>query len=275
MNLEFGCAGVRFEAKFTEENGLPPGSFEGYAAVFGNVDSHGDVIEPGAFAKSLLERERAGRALPPMYKMHGGRLFKGNQHEPVGVWTKMSEDSNGLPVAGRLIGLDTEQGKWNYAQLKEGGLSGISIGYQVPPHGAKNGTGRPGEPKRYLKMLNLNEVSLVDDPSNVLARVYMMKSRWSDERVAPGEIKSTGDLAVFIEQNIHLISEAIATKGWKDAIREFEGLMLREEAKFSHAAAKAIALSGFKSAPLEPRDEDRASLIAAAFKGVADRIRGL
>ncbi len=27
-------------------------TFEGYGAVFGNVDSCGDVIEPGAFAKS-------------------------------------------------------------------------------------------------------------------------------------------------------------------------------------------------------------------------------
>lgn len=246
MDMEFGCAGVRFEYKFTEEGGKPAGTFEGYAAVFGNIDSHGDVIEPGAFAKSLLERERAGRGLPPMYKMHGGRLFKGNQHEPVGVWLKMAEDTNGLPVEGRLIGLDTEQGKWNYALAKEGGLPGLSIGYNVPPHGAKNGAGKPGEPKRYLKMLNLTEVSLVDDPSNVLSRVYLMKSRWSDEAKAADEIKT---------------------------IREFEDF-LRDVGGFSHTAAKAIASGGFK-AQLDPRDEARASENAAFIADVASRIRAL
>jgi len=31
------------------------GEFEGYASVFGNEDSYGDIIEPGAFAKTLKE----------------------------------------------------------------------------------------------------------------------------------------------------------------------------------------------------------------------------
>ncbi|WP_236697151.1 HK97 family phage prohead protease [Sphingomonas sp. Leaf257] len=34
--------------------------FSGYGAVFGNVDSYGDVIAPGAFAKSLTEHQAAG-----------------------------------------------------------------------------------------------------------------------------------------------------------------------------------------------------------------------
>ena len=32
------------------------GTFEGYAAVFGNVDSYGDIIQPGAFTKTIQER---------------------------------------------------------------------------------------------------------------------------------------------------------------------------------------------------------------------------
>jgi HK97 family phage prohead protease len=171
--MEFGSIGVSWEVKFTDPT-TAPGTFEGYGAVFGNIDTHGDVIEPGTFAKSLLERQREGRALPPMYKMHGAAT--GNAHEPIGIWDAMSEDSTGLHVKGHLIGLDTEQGKWTLAQLREGALPGLSIGYRVSPNGAKSGGGRAGEPKRFIKMAMLREVSLVDDPSNHRALVYAMKA---------------------------------------------------------------------------------------------------
>lgn len=220
--MDFGCVGTPFEVKFAGEEARP-GSFEGYGAVFGNIDAHGDLIEPGTFTKALLDRERSGAGLPPMYKMHGKLL--GNRHEPVGVWEAMSEDANGLHVKGRLVGLDTEMGKWTYAQMKEGALKGLSIGYRVNPHGAKMGTGRPGEPRRTIKSATLTEVSLVDDPSNARALHYGLKSRFAE---APAdEIKT---------------------------IREFEDF-LRDAGGYSRQAAKAIAAGGFKAKP-DPRDED-------------------
>ena len=220
--MEFGCRGVAFEAKFA--NGSA-GVFEGYGAFFNNIDSYGDLIERGAFGKSLLDRQAAGRALPPMYKQHGAALFPGNRHEPIGIWDAMSEDDSGLHVKGHLIGLDTEEGKWNYAQLREGALKGLSIGYSVPPYGARKGGDKPGEPKRYLKVLNLREVSLVDEPANALARVTAMKASLAAETAA----------------------ESIKT------IRDFEEF-LRDVGGFSNAAAKAIAAGGFK-AKADPRDE--------------------
>lgn len=242
--MDFGYVGAPFEVKFAEEGAAPAGSFEGYGAVFGNVDSHGDVIEPGAFAKSLLERKRDKVSLPPMYKMHG--MMTGNRHEPIGVWDDMTEDTNGLHVKGRLIGLDTNEGKWNYAQLKEGALKGLSIGYRIPAGGSRKGSGKAGEPARWIKAATLREVSLVDDPSNALARVYAMKSMAGAAEPAD-EIKT---------------------------IREFEDF-LRDVGGFSHAAAKAIAAGGFKSAELDPRDEDRESAVAAIIQEAANRIRGL
>ncbi|OBQ72250.1 HK97 family phage prohead protease [Mesorhizobium loti] len=219
----FGCIGAPFEVKFA--SGGARGTFEGYASVFGNTDSHGDVIEPGAFAKSLLDRQREGRALPPMYKMHGA--MTGNRHEPIGVWDAMSEDPNGLHVKGRLIGLDTEQGKWNYAQLQEGGLPGLSIGYRVPPGGSRKGSGKLGEPARWIKVANLREVSLVDDPSNVLSRVYDVKRLWGE---AP--------------------ADGIKT------VREFQDFL--RDAGFSKAAAGILATSGWSSLPAND-DSDKAA----------------
>lgn len=82
---------------------------------------------------------------------------------------------------------------------------------------------------RTLTDVDLWEVSLVTFPANTDARIQAVKA------------------------------EGIKT------IREFEDF-LRDEGGFSHAAAKAIAASGFKAKP-EPRDEDElASLMAAAQK---------
>ena len=74
------------ELKFVE--GQPAGVFSGYGAVFGNQDSHGDVIKPGAFAESLAEKKAAGRQIP-MHLMH---QVYGGDGVPVGVWNNIAED---------------------------------------------------------------------------------------------------------------------------------------------------------------------------------------
>ncbi len=238
--MNFGCIGTPFEFKFLDEKSSAPGTFEGYGAVFGNMDSHGDVIEPGAFGASLTARKASSRPLPPMYKQHG---MVGDGRDPVGVWEAMSEDASGLHVKGRLVGLDTERGKFTYAQAKEGALGGLSIGYRVMPNGSRKGSGRIGEPSRFLKAVHLSEVSLVDDPSNAFARMGMIKSAFDGDSLAE-EIKT---------------------------IRDFEDFL--RDAGFSNAAAKAIAAGGFKAKP-DPRDEDGiGDLIRERMEALATLIR--
>jgi len=166
--MDFGCISVPLELKFAGAE-CPPGYFEGYGAVFGNVDLGGDMIERGAFAKSLSTMAMAG-GKPSMFYNHDR---KGGT---IGVWDSMAEDENGLVVKGRLIGLDTEQGKMNMARLREGAIKGLSIGYRIPPHGSRKGSGRMGDPARVIKEVDLKEVSIVDDPMNPLARVNFIKS---------------------------------------------------------------------------------------------------
>lgn len=199
-----------FEYKFANPDN---GTFSGYGAVFGNVDSYGDVIAPGAFATSLAATKAVGRSLS-MYMQHGAAL--GGDPRPVGVWTNVAEDSKGLFVEGKLVGLDTEAGKYNYALMKEGAMTGLSIGYRT----IKADYGKTAaDPKRTIKVANVHEVSVVDNPANALARVDSLKS-----------------------------AEDIKT------IREFEDF-LRDVGGFSHTAAKAIAAGGYK-AKSELRDED-------------------
>lgn len=231
--MDFGCFGAPFEVKFASDEAK--GQFEGYGAVFGNVDDVGDLIEPGAFSSTLAGRKAAG-SMPDMFLMHGKMM--GVPHVPVGTWDEMHEDGSGLYVKGRIAGMDTEQGRYNYALVRDGALRGLSIGFKVMPGGSRRGSGRPGEPVRFLKALHVSEVSLVGNPANAKARFTAIKAETANYA---DEIKT---------------------------IRDFEEF-LRDVGKYSHAAARLIASSGFKAKP-EPRDEDGISdHIAARFRDLA------
>lgn len=148
-------------------------TFEGYGAVFGNLDSYGDVIEPGAFAKTLAASRRTGR-WPAMLAQHGGMGLSAGDMMPIGVWTDMAEDGKGLWVQGKLA--ETERGKEAYALMKmepRPALDGLSIGYV-----AKKWTAgaKPNEPRRKLEVIELMEISLVTMPANPKARVSGVKS---------------------------------------------------------------------------------------------------
>lgn len=213
----------RFEVKFSaDEMDAKTGEFSGYGAVFGNVDSYGDVIAPGAFKQTLRDWKKEKR-LPPMLVQHGGWMMGDMDALPIGVWTDMEEDSTGLVVKGRIINLDTERGKTIYGAMKERALDGMSIGYRAKKFTL--GT-KPDEPRRKLEMVDLFEVSVVTFPANGKARVEAVK--------AGRQIKT---------------------------VREFEDF-LRDAGGFSNAAAKAIASRGFKAADPRDEDEaDLAALL--------------
>lgn len=199
LNLDFE---IRFAA------GAADGTFSGYGAVSGNVDSYGDVIAPGAFRDTLRAWQDKGK-YPPMLLQHGGGMFGGNADDllPVGKWTSMEENTKGLKAEGTLFALNTSRGQYIYEGMKAGSLDGLSIGYNVKEF--VSGT-KPGEPRRKLTNIDLVELSIVTFPANDKARISNIKS---------SDIKT---------------------------IREFESA-LRDIFGYSNAAAKAIAARGFKA----------------------------
>lgn len=158
------------EVKFADEG--TPGTFEGYGAVFGNVDAYGDVIQKGAFKESLRDW-RGQKRLPPMLIQHGGFGLGDMDGLAIGKWMSMEEDDTGLKVSGKLIGLDTERGKTIYGAMREGVLDGMSIGYRAKEFAL--GT-KPDEPRRTLKKIDLVELSVVQMPANGKARIRSVKS---------------------------------------------------------------------------------------------------
>lgn len=158
-----------FEVKFADNSA--DGTFSGYGAVFSNLDSYGDVIQPGAFKDTLKNWKKTGR-LPPMLLQHAMGLTT-EDSLPVGVWTSMEEDDTGLKVEGRLIAMDTDRAKYIHEGLKTRALDGLSIGYS--PKEFVMGT-KPKEPRRSLKSVELMECSIVVFPANDKARVKGVKS---------------------------------------------------------------------------------------------------
>ncbi|MDB2438398.1 HK97 family phage prohead protease [Hellea sp.] len=129
----------------------------GYASLFGQVDMSGDIVQRGAFAASLLSMPRETSERIPM-------LFGHETTEPIGVWDRLFEDRTGLFVSGRLIGGNTKTNR-TARLIREGALSGLSIGYRAKRATRRNGGGRN------LLELDLWEVSVVAFPMLRSARI--------------------------------------------------------------------------------------------------------
>jgi len=164
-------------------------SFSGYGAVFGNIDSYGDVIEKGAFAKSLEEFKASGR-WPAMLSQHGGWGVTAKDMTPVGVWTKMEEDDHGLYVEGVLA--DTERGRELYTLMKmqpRPAIDGMSIGFYCTDSYDEKAD---GETLRHITGIDLVELSLVTFPANGEARVGEVKSEDLTVRDAEHALRDAG-----------------------------------------------------------------------------------
>jgi HK97 family phage prohead protease len=165
---------VPLEVKFVGD--LKSGELEGYGAIYGNIDEGGDMFAPGAFALGLKKLQAQGRT-PSMYMQHGAIL--GADPRPVGLWTGVTEDAKGLMLKGRLVGLETETGRYNHALVKEGAMTGLSVGYKARKVEYPK---KAGDPRRLIKEADLFEISIVDQPMNTLARIGQIKSEEFTER---------------------------------------------------------------------------------------------
>lgn len=211
------------EVKAVEEDG----AFSGYGSVFGNEDSYGEIVAPGAFAKSLVEIAGKGRPVPVLWQHRSG--------EPIGIYTSLKEDGIGLFVEGKLLKDDVRQAAESYALMKAGAVSGLSIGYYVRESSFDEKTGI-----RTLQRLDLVEISLVTFPANDEARVDAVKAK-----IAHGELPSLNEFERFLREAGFSKTKAavIANRGLAHLLRsESEGDPATEP-----EAAKAVAdvLSGF------------------------------
>tara|TARA_R110002012_G_scaffold25982_1_gene85262 strand:+ start:472 stop:1260 length:789 start_codon:yes stop_codon:yes gene_type:complete len=138
------------------------GEFEGYASVFNNTDLGNDVIQTGAFRKSLRKRGKRGVKL----------LYQHKSDMPIGVFDSIKEDEHGLYVKGRLA-LKSTAGRDAYELLKMGALDGMSIGFRANPDEISYDKRTK---KRMIGEVDLMEISLVTFPMNPKATVLSVKA---------------------------------------------------------------------------------------------------
>jgi HK97 family phage prohead protease len=140
------------------------GLIAGHASVFGPpADLGGDIIQRGAYAKSIAEMKASGDPLP--------MLWSHNPHEPIGAWEILEEDDHGLKVRGRLNS-GVAKAREILALAKQQAVTGMSIGYRVPPGGrTANGDGT-----FTLSEIALMEISLCVFPMHRRARITEAKS---------------------------------------------------------------------------------------------------
>lgn len=121
---------------------------EGYAAVYGNVDSYKDIIQAGAFDAFLLSEEAKRVKF----------CFNHSIYDVIGVVEELKSDEKGLWFRAKLS--NTSLGKDVAVLIEDGALSEFSIGYKVEDYIYKD------DGVRVLTKLFLYEFSVVSRAAN-------------------------------------------------------------------------------------------------------------
>ncbi|AZO04577.1 HK97 family phage prohead protease [Mesorhizobium sp. M2A.F.Ca.ET.043.02.1.1] len=201
------------------------GTFEGYGSIFGNVDSYGEKVMPGAFVESLARHKREGSNVL--------MLWNHDIYQPIGVWEDLAEDAKGLWGKGRFL-LDIQRAREVHTLAKNKAIGGLSIGYKEEEADQEQAV-------RLLKKLSLYEISPVTFPANRRARIEAVKSERIDEfarRLRDGDPMPVKDFEdILREAGVpKAMAVQIASVGYAKAIRsESEGSKAKEPAAFLQA----------------------------------------
>ena len=197
-DLETKYLGLDLEIKQISDSG----TFEGYGSVAGNLDQGGDIVEPGAFSKSLAN-----------YKSHGKMPKMLHQHNPdkvIGIWEEMREDDRGLYVKGRLL-TEIKLAEELHILMKAGAVDGMSIGYRI----VKHDTDPDNRHITRLKELDLWEVSVVTFPMNREANVTGVKTHLDNKQQVERILREGGVAGQM--------AKLIAVHGFDEALKRVEG----------------------------------------------------
>jgi HK97 family phage prohead protease len=137
------------------------GSFQGMASLFGVLDLQGDVVDAGAFTKTVLEN--------PVVPI----LWQHQTDEVIGSGTIRNTPS-GLAIDGELD-MDDPVALKAHGKLCKGLIRGLSIGFETVKDEIKNGI-------RHLVEVKLWEVSIVTLAALPSAQVTSVKAAEERER---------------------------------------------------------------------------------------------
>lgn len=166
MNPKIETKSFELEIKDADSSGM----IRGYASTFGNIDLGMDIVDKGAFKKSIKE----SKGLFPILADH-------DPSKQIGWNLRAEEDEKGLFVEGKLdLNVQSAREKYSLAKtaMENGAKMGLSIGFMT----IKAEPDRQQPSVRRLKELKLFEYSIVTFPMNTMAMITNMKSVWQESK---------------------------------------------------------------------------------------------
>jgi len=128
-------------------------NFEGYGSVFNVIDNANDLILPGAYKLSLIHNPR------PRFLLHH------NVYPTIGEIEEIYEDNHGLFIKGTVLTKYIIPRGLYHIFFGDGLRDGLSIGFRT----LKSELREDGV--RILQEIDLHEISVVDIPMNLQARL--------------------------------------------------------------------------------------------------------
>ncbi len=156
---------VKFDIK---EISSDEGTFVGFASVYNVEDLGGDIVEKGAFTRTINARPSV-----PILWLH---------KEPIGLGT-LEDSDHGLIIRGKLT-MAVQQAKEALALMKDGAVKGLSIGYSSVKDDVKSGV-------RHLREVKLWEVSVVAVPMLPDAQIAIVKELPTESKEGRTTSKAT------------------------------------------------------------------------------------
>ena len=191
-------------------------TIKAYGAVFNNVDSDLDIIQKGAFTRSIKEWGPEGKDRIKLIAQH-------DLNRPIARITEMKEDAKGLYIEAKFG--DWTDSKDYYAMAKAGAVNELSIGYKVLDSEDNEHGGRD------LKQIKLYEISMVTVASNDEAVIMDVKSMDPLKLVDQIEDK---DLAFKLEHEILKLQ----SKAEEATIETESDLAVKEDSSEQEVEAK-------------------------------------
>lgn len=185
------------------------GTFLGLASVYGNTDLMQDIVDRGAFDKTIRENPEVVI------------LWQHDPRVPIGKG-RVEDSPEGLLLHGRLT-LESPKAREALALMKDGVMGGLSIGYDVLDSEYDR-----DEDVRHLKELRLWEVSVVTFPANQAAKILRVKKvvPFQDLKLASRDVKWDPNQAT---QRLQVWAKSRHDEDPEQAAAEFlKGFMYRD-----------------------------------------------
>lgn len=203
-----------------EAQGLADGEFEAVVSVFGNVDSYGDVVMPGAFADTLAEYADKGAPIPIWYShrmddpnyligevKEAAELMPGDERLPEslkelgGLWVKGSLDITDAPPGSRALST------WRAMTGRR--ITQFSFAYDILDGGPAKRETPDGKSEDYYELRKLKLYEVGPTPVGANSATELLAIKTLAERAA-GDLKSGRVLSAKNQSAIKSAYSALA-----------------------------------------------------------------